>query len=239
MNRKLIAPSLLILLGLICRFMLSGMDFIGYGLFFAAAVCAIMLFCRKAWIKRMVCAVTAVGLIYLAIVEVPIIKASGGSGDAEYDYIIVLGAAVHGDTPSLSLIERMSAARDYMLSHPGTIAIVSGGQGNNENLSEAQAMFNWLTGEGVEPERIIMEDKATSTLENLEFGFELIRSHGGDPAVGVAVVTSEYHIYRAKLLAASLGAEVGGIAGHTTYFPVMVNYFIREAFGVTYQWVFG
>ena len=239
MNRKLIAPAVLLFLGLVCRFVFSGMDFIGYALIFAAAVTAVMLFCKRAWIKRMVCALTAIGLIYLVIVEVPIVKASGGDENSEYDYIIVLGAAVHGDTPSLSLIERMRAARDYMLAHPITVAIVSGGQGNNENLSEAQAMFNWLTGCGIAPERIIKEDKATSTLENLKFSFDIIRSRGDDPSASTAVVTSEYHIYRAKLLAQSLGEEVGGVSGHTTYFPIMINYFIREAFGVTYQWVFG
>ena len=239
MNKKLIMPAVLVFMGLVCRFVLSGMNFIGYALIFAAAVTSVMLLCKEAWLKRAVCILTAIGLIYLVLVEVPIVKASGGDGDTEYDYIIVLGAAVHGDTPSLSLIERMSAARDYMLAHPKAVAIVSGGQGSNENLSEAQAMFDWLTSEGIARERIIKEDKATSTLENLKFSFDIIRARGDDPGSGTAVVTSEYHIYRAKLLAHSLGEEVGGIAGHTTYFPIMLNYFLREAFGVTYQWIFG
>lgn len=236
MNRKLIAPSALVFFALVCRFVFSGMDYIAYALLFAAAVTAVMLFCKKSWIKRAVCAITAAGLVYLVIVEIPIIGQSSGDGDAEYDYIIVLGAAVHGDTPSLSLIERMSAARDYMRSHPDCTAIVSGGQGSNENLSEAQAMFDWLTANGIAPERIIKEDKATSTLENLKFSFAIISSRGGGSA---AVVTSEYHIYRAKLLAGSLGENVGAVAAHTTYLPIRLNYFLREAFGVTYQRLLG
>ena len=236
MNRKLFASALLVFLGLVCRFVFSGMNFIAYTLFFAAAVTAVLLFCKRNWIKRAVCAATAVGFVYLAIVEVPIIRESSGDDDTEYDYIIVLGAAVHGDTPSLSLIERMTAARSYMLSHPDAAAIVSGGQGNNENLSEAQAMFDWLTKNGIAAERIIKEDRATSTLDNLKFSFDIISARGGGSA---AVVTSEYHIYRAKLLAQSLDWDIGAVAAHTTYFPIEVNYFIREAFGVTYQWVFG
>ena len=196
MNRKLFAPSALVLIALVCRFAFSGMDYISYALLFAAAVTAVMLFCKKAWIRRAVCAITAAGLVYLVIVEVPIVKQSHGDADAEYDYIIVLGAAVHGDTPSLSLIERMSAARDYMRSHPDCTAIVSGGQGSNENLSEAQAMFDWLTANGIAPER-------------------------------------------AKLLAGSLGENVGAVAAHTTYLPIRLNYFLREAFGVTYQRLLG
>ena len=220
MNRKLFAPSALVLIALVCRFAFSGMDYISYALLFAAAVTAVMLFCKKAWIRR----------------AVPIVKQSHGDADAEYDYIIVLGAAVHGDTPSLSLIERMTAARDYMRSHPDCTAIVSGGQGSNENLSEAHAMFDWLTANGIAPERIIKEDKATSTLENLKFSFAIISSRGGGSA---AVVTSEYHIYRAKLLAGSLGESVGAVAAHTTYLPIRLNYFLREAFGVTYQRLLG
>lgn len=239
MNKKLILPLSLVLLGLVCRFLFTGMGYIAYTLFFAAALIAILRFCSKAWIKRTVCALTALGLVYFIIVEVPIIRASSCDEDAQYDYLIVLGAAVHGDTPSLSLIERMSAARDYMADNPEAVAIVSGGQGSDENLSEAQAMFDWLTANGISAERIILEDKATSTLENLRYSFDIIRARGDDPASGVAVVTSEYHIYRAQLIARSLGVEVGAVAGHTTYAPIMINYFIRETFGVTYQWVFG
>lgn len=238
MNKKYILPGALVLAGLILRFFFTGVGYIAYALFFAAALVAIMRFCPKAWIKRTVCVLTAIGLIYLIAVEVPIIDAASGEGDREYDYIIVLGAAVHGDTPSLSLVERVRAARDYMKEHPDTVAIVSGGQGADENISEAEAMSAWLTENGIDKSRIILEDKATSTLENLEYSFDIIRSRGDDPDESTAVVTSEYHIYRAKLLARSLDVSVGSVAAHTTYAPIMLNYFLREAFGVTYQWIF-
>ncbi len=238
MNRKLIAPCALLIAGLILRFFFTGVGYIAYALFFAAALAAILRFCRKTWIKRGVCILTAAGLVYLAAVEVPIIGASSGDGGREYDYIIVLGAAVHGDTPSLALVERLRAAADYMTEHPDTVAVVSGGQGSDENMSEAAAMYEWLTHNGIDGSRIISEDKSGSTLENLENSFDIIRSHGGDPD-SCAVVTSEYHIYRAKLLAQSLGVSIGAVAAHTTYVPIMINYFLREAFGVTYQWIFG
>lgn len=238
MNKKLILPGVLVLLGLVLRFFFTGVGYIAYAMFFAAALIAIMRFCKKTWIKRTVCILTALGLAYLIVVEVPIVGAASGDGDKEYDYIIVLGAAVHGDTPSLSLVERMSAARDYMQAHPQTIAIVSGGQGSDENVSEAAAMTAWLTDNGIDKSRIIAEDKATSTLENLEYSFNIIRQRGDDPNDSCAVVTSEYHIYRAKLLAQSLDVSVGSVAARTTYVPIMINYFIREAFGVTYQLIF-
>ncbi len=238
MNKRLVLPCALLLAGLILRFFFTGVGYIAYALFFTAALVGIMRFCPKAWIRRTVCVLTAIGLTYLAAVEVPIVGAASGDGDREYDYIIVLGAAVHGDTPSLSLVERVSAAADYMKEHPDTVAIVSGGQGDNENISEAEAMSVWLSQNGIDASRIIPEDKSTSTRENLENSFDIIRSRGGDPNTS-AVVTSEYHIYRAKLLAQSLGVSIGSLAAHTTYAPIMINYFLREAFGVTYQWVFG
>ena len=152
MNKKYILPGALVLAGLILRFFFTGVGYIAYALFFAAALVAIMRFCPKAWIKRTVCVLTAIGLIYLIAVEVPIVDAASGEGDRKYDYIIVLGAAVHGDTPSLSLVERVRAARDYMKEHPDTVAIVSGGQGADENISEAEAMSAWLTENGIEEE---------------------------------------------------------------------------------------
>lgn len=239
MNRRLILPCALLLAGLILRFFFTGVGYIAYALFFAAALIALLRFCPKMWIKRTVCILTAIGLVYLIAVEIPIVGAASGDGEREYDYIIVLGAAVHGDTPSLSLVERVRAAADYMKELPNTVAIVSGGQGSDENISEAEAMQAWLTQNGIDKSRIILEDKATSTLENIEYSFDIIRARGDDPNTATAVVTSEYHIYRAKLLAQSLGVSVGSVAAHTTYAPIMINYFIREAFGVTYQWIFG
>lgn len=107
MSKRLMLPGTLVLSGLVLRFFFTGVGYIAYAMFFAAALIAIMRFCKRAWIKRTVCILTALGLVYLIAIEVPIVGAAYGDGDREYDYIIVLGAAVHGDTPSLSLVERM------------------------------------------------------------------------------------------------------------------------------------
>ena len=237
MKRTLTLALIPVVLGLILIFAFTGHGFLGYALCFAGLVIFLLRSCKKT-AKRVICAVLAVGLIYFAAVEVPIVAASRQQPETEPEYIIVLGAAVHGDRPSLSLIERVEAARIYLAEHPDCTAIVSGGQGDDENLSEAQAMFNYLTENGIGSERVIMEDGATSTYENLLNSFAVIRSLGADPSDS-AVVSSEYHLYRAKLIARGLGAEISGIPAHTTYPTVRLNYFIREAFGVTYQLVFG
>lgn len=238
MKKTLFWSLSLLVIGLILIFAFTGHDFIGLALCFIAAVILLMSVCGRT-AKRIICAVLAVGLLYFCIVEVPIVKNSLGSEDFDGEYIIVLGAAVHGDRPSLSLVERMSAAYDYLSSHPDAAAILSGGQGADENLSEAQAMYDYLTARGIDGGRLIREDKSASTYENLRNSFEIIRENGGEPDGNCAVVSSEYHLCRARLIAEGLGVRVSVIPARTTYLSVRLNYFIREAFGVTYQWIFG
>ena len=84
-----------------------------------------------------------------------------------------------------------------------------------------------------------MEDKATSTMENLQFSFEIIRSRGDEPDGNIAIVSSAYHLYRAKCMARILGADAAGVRGNMGYPIYMLNCYIREAFGVTHLWVFG
>ena len=229
---RIITASILFLAGVILRFAFSGHNYIAYGLFLLSVFMVVFGVAGKT-LKRFLAMFIAMGLVYFVIIEIPIIDESSGDGDFDADYLIVLGAAVHGDTPSLSLVERLSAAKDYLTKHPDTVAIVSGGQGGGENVSEAQAMYEWLCEKGIDPERIIMENKATSTYENLKFSREIINARSDNATI--AVVSSEYHLCRAKLIAKTLDMEIHTVPAHTTYFSIKLNYFIREAFGVTYQ----
>lgn len=230
MKKSNILILVLVGIGLILNFVFSGHDFIAYTLYLIAFLIFIFKFIGKI-AKLIISVLLILGIGYFVFLELPIIQASNGDVDFEAEYIIVLGAAVHGDTPSLSLTERMDAAFDYLAEHPDCIAVVSGGQGENENMSEAEAMRIYLEEKGIAPERIIKEDRSTSTRENLEFSFDIIRERGGDPESS-AVVTSEYHIYRAQLIAHSMGVDIHGIPAETTHITVRVNYFIREVFGV-------
>ena len=229
---RIITASILFLAGVILRFAFSGHNYIAYGLFLLSVFIVVFGVAGKT-LKRFLAMFIAMGLVYFVIIEIPIIDEASGDGDFDADYLIVLGAAVHGDTPSLSLVERLEAAKDYLIKHPDTVVIVSGGQGGGENVSEARAMYEWLCANGIDSTRIIMEDKASSTYENLKFSREIINELSDDATV--AVVSSEYHLCRAKLIAKTLGMEIHTVAAHTTYFTIMLNYFIREAFGVTYQ----
>lgn len=236
-KKRLIIAGIIFFAGLLLRFAFSGHNFIAYGMFLVSVLIVVFGVVGKT-LKRLIALLLAMGVVYFAIIEIPIIGEASGDGDVDADYLIVLGAAVHGDTPSLSLVERLTAAKDYLDKHPNTVAIVSGGQGGGENVSEAQAMYDWLCKSGIDPERIIMEDKAVSTYENLKFSREIIGSLTDKSDPTISVVSSEYHLCRAKLIAKSLDMEIHTVAAHTTYFTVKLNYFIREAFGVTYQLTF-
>ena len=240
MNKKLwAAVGALCGAALILRFALRGYAWWGYACLFAAALLLLHRF-LPASLWKLVVVLVCIGLAYFCFVEYFIIKNARTDKDPGRDYLIVLGAAVYGDQPSLTLIRRLEGALDYLETYPDAVAIVSGGQGPGETITEARAMYDWLTAAGVEPARVLMEPKATTTEENLKFSFDIIRSRGDEPAGKVAIVSSAYHLYRAKCLAAKLGVpDAAGVAAPWGYFFVMLNYFIREAFGVTHLWVFG
>lgn len=220
------------------RYAARGYSYIAYTLVFIAALIVLHHFVG-AVLWRVILVLVGVGLMYFCVVEHMIISECRTDADADSRYVIVLGAAVYGDIPSQTLVNRMVGAMDYLETHPDSVVIVSGGQGDGEDITEAECMRRYLTSHGVEPSRILMEDQSTSTMENLQNSFEIIRALGDEPDGNVAVVSSSYHLYRAKMMAKSLGVNSYGIAGRMGRPLVMINYFIREAFGVTHLWVFG
>lgn len=167
-----------------------------------------------------------------------VLSASRGTENNDCQYLLVLGAGVNGTEPSLSLRERLTAALDYLNEHPDTVCIVSGGQGGGEDITEAKCMFDWLTARGIGEDRIIMEDRATSTAENLAYSLELLEKVGEKPEE-IAVVSSEYHLFRAGLMAKQAGVTALGVPAHTGLWPLKVNYYFREIFGVWYFLIFG
>ena len=99
-------------------------------------------------------------------------------------------------------------------------------------------MFHWLTAHGIDPERIIMEDRASSTQENLEFSLALLEARGEKPE-SLAIVSSEYHLFRAELMAKKQGVTPLGVPAKTGLWALRVNYYFREIFGVWYFLIFG
>ena len=120
-------------------------------------------------LRRILTVCVCIGFLVAAVTGCFITHAAFGDTKTDCDYIVVLGAGVNGTVPSLSLRERINAAYDYLTAHPDSVAIVSGGKGSGEDITEALCMYNELTKMGIDGSRVWMEDKATSTFENLQF----------------------------------------------------------------------
>ncbi|HHY65281.1 MAG TPA: YdcF family protein [Clostridiaceae bacterium] len=153
-----------------------------------------------------------------------------GSDDAGYvDTVIVLGCGIWPDgRPTLALAMRLDKTLDYYRENPHVTIIVSGGQGVNEPFPEAAAMKDYLVKKGVPEDKIIVEDKSTSTRENFEFSRKLMNIPDGETRK-IIFVTNDFHILRSRILAKRFGFDAYAIAAHTPE-VVLINSYLREFF---------
>ena len=153
--------------------------------------------------------------------------------------MVVLGAKVNPDGPSVSLWDRICGAYTYLEEHPQVIAIVSGGQGSDEPITEAECMYRELVALGIDPRRIWVEDEATSTWENMQFTLNLIEEKTGWRPQKLGVLSSEYHLFRASLFAKACNVEFVGIPARTSRWGQRINHFMREVAGVWHYLLLG
>lgn len=164
-----------------------------------------------------------------------IISGFSKNTDKELDYIVVLGAQLKTTGPSRVLQYRLDTAYEYLTAHPDTKVIVSGGQGSNEPASEAQGMYDYLVKRGIEPDRIILEDKSVNTEQNIRFSKDFLQADTDK----VGVVSNNFHVFRAVKLAKAAGyRNVVGIAAPATAF-YLPNNMLREFFGVVKDFLMG
>ena len=233
-----IAGALAAMAGVL-RFALRGYDVIALILVAVAVLVMLWAFVGGA-VFKVAAGVAAVLAIALALTEVPIVANSHTDAGDDIDYLVVLGARVDEDgNPSYSLLSRLEASLDYLDAHPEAKAVLSGGRGADEPTTEAACMYDWLVTHGLSQNRLIVEDESTNTYENLRNSFALISAGPSSNACNIAVVSSSYHLYRAKLIARSLGVDASGIASYPGSPVVALNYFIREAPAVWKQLLVG
>lgn len=240
-------PVLLLLFGAYLWLFVSGHHFLGVLLCGIAAVitCFYLLFSLKETHPKttgvmipLLTAILILGSILYGITLVPILQASRPPTEPAPEYIIVLGARVIGEAPSASLQDRIDTAFEYLSEHPHVIAIVSGGQGPDEEISEALCMYNTLTKMGISPNRIWIEDRSTSTRENLSYSLTLIEEKTNCRPVKIGLVSSAYHIYRASLVAEDCGVQALGLPAPTHQLTLKLNYYLREVAALWYYLLF-
>ncbi len=168
------------------------------------------------------------GLVVLLLLGSRIVAGMHEQPEADLDYVIVLGAQVRGKRPSRALRRRLERAAEYARENPDTVLILSGGQGPDEGISEAECMRRYLTEQGIEEKRLLLEDKSTTTRENLRFSAKLLDKE--EDRVGI--VTNNFHICRALMVARRQGyRHISGIPASAV--PGMqLHNILREACGL-------
>jgi uncharacterized SAM-binding protein YcdF (DUF218 family) len=167
-------------------------------------------------------------LLYFGFLHLNIREHTTTEVPSHADYIIILGARVKGEVPSLALQYRIDAAANYMKKNKETIAIASGGQGQGEDITEAEAIKRGLLVHGISKDRIILEDKSTDTVENITFSKKLIPNK---LETGL-LVTNDFHLYRAKSIAKDQGLDLQGIPAKTPAVAIPKSY-SREYLAIT------
>lgn len=149
--------------------------------------------------------------------------------------LVVLGCQVRGNQPSLMLKCRLDSAYDYLSEHEEVSVIVSGGQGPDEAVSEAECMYDYLVSRGIDEERIYIEDKSTDTNENIKFSKNIIEQNG--LCSDITIVTDGFHQFRADIFAKRQNLRAYNISARTQLWLVP-TYWVREWFGVAYYTIF-
>lgn len=171
----------------------------------------------------------AAGIIYVGFLTGLIINADK-TAPVEGSTVIVLGCQVRGDHPSLMLWQRINAAADYLNEHPDAVCIVSGGKGDDEQISEARCMYEHLTAKGISADRIFLEDRSVNTVENIAFSKEIIEANG--LSTDTAIVTDIFHEYRASKIVKNAGLGYGSVPAKVSWY-LLPTFYVRELIAIT------
>ncbi len=181
-------------------------------------------------------AIVCICIVLSVIISVLMAREIHDPPKDENTTLIVLGCKVKNGRPCLMLKRRLDAAYDYLSQHDSVNVIVSGGKGDDEAISEAQCMMEYLTEMGISRERIFMEDKSVNTVENLKFSKKIAENEGLPQQF--TLVTDGFHQYRAEMLAEKIDMHPNNISGYTSWY-IVPTYWVREWLGIAYYKVFG
>lgn len=190
------------------------------------------------WVPVSVVTTLLAGITVFGVIEVLIFTNAAGRDAQGMDYVIVLGTEVRGEEISDSLKKRLDKVLVYAEKNPDTVFILSGGKGRGEALSEADAMFAYLSYNGLPEDKMIKEGKSTNTKENIEYSKNVIqivesfRKRSEDEEMKIAVLSSDFHVFRAKQIAKKMGiTDIYGIQAETNQ-VLFIHLCVREALAV-------
>jgi uncharacterized SAM-binding protein YcdF (DUF218 family) len=179
--------------------------------------------------KKAVWAIMAALFLFIGTLEVLILKSANtdpSKVSGKTDIVLVLGGGTKKNKPGAVLKGRLDQALGYAQDQPAITFVVSGGLGFGKTVSEAAIMKNYLIEHGIRGDRIVIEEKATSTFENLLYTKELIH-----PSDRVLIVTSDFHLFRTKMIAKRVGIEAEGL-GTPIRLSSVPQAHVREYFAI-------
>ncbi len=240
------AATVFVLFSFVCRYVLPGVRFSSL-LFFGCAVVCLGFCLLNHWAAHSetgrrfrlgcVCVLAAGSVLFLIVEGMILWRGERPMPNDEPVAVVVLGAGVNGTTPSLTLRTRLDAAEEYLRAHPDIPAVLSGGQGPGEDITEAQAMYIALVNRGIAAERLLIEDRSTSTAENLTYSMSILKNTGLDTTGVIAIVTNDFHLFRAQLIARDVGMHVIGVPAELPWWWLNANYYVREFFALGKLWL--
>ena len=153
------------------------------------------------------------------------------------EVMVIFGCQVKPDGPSILLRDRLDTALAYLEENPETRVVVSGGKGDDEHMSEARCMYEYLTARGVSEAKILMEDRSRNTYQNIRYTLELMEDGPfWDAAVdpgqcSYVLVSSDFHLFRILMLwerATGRLDNVTTLPAPCSHLPSRVQMFFRE-----------
>ncbi len=202
----------------------------------------------RKWLLALLAMVVA-GAVAFGALEAYISLHSRDKAVGDPQVMVIFGCQMRRDGPSILLRDRLDTALAYWEEHPDMKIIVTGGKGDDEHISEAQGMYDYLTAHGVDGAQIFMEDKSRNTWQNINNTFALMEREGWSLTGDVLLVSSGFHLARIEMLwdrvrADSLRGEeyndqhISTLAAPVSHAPSRVQMFFREPLALVKSFLF-
>ena len=191
------------------------------------------------WIKALI-ALILVGVLAFAALLGAVLHGSYDHVQGDPQIMVILGCQVKSWGPSILLQDRLDKALDYLEEHPDMTVVVSGGQGPDEHITEAQAMYDYLVAHGVNGEQILLEEESHNTVQNLKYTRELLESEGYDLTADIVVVSNGFHLTRVQMLWERVwgsGDNLSTLAAPSSHMPSRLKMYIREPLALVKSFV--
>jgi len=185
---------------------------------------------KSKWVKALI-ALILVGVLVFGALLGAVLHGSYDHVEGEPKVMVVLGCQVKPWGPSILLQDRINKAAEYLQDHPDVIVVASGGQGQDEHISEAQAIYDGLVEQGIDESRILQEDQSYNTIQNLRNSMELLEKNGYDIEDDMIVVSNGFHLTRVRMLWNRIHGNddnLSTLAAPSSHVPSRYKMYVRE-----------